>query len=162
MSSTHPTTVTAPPGTPFIEVVRDVDAPRPLVFRAFTDPTLVTQWLGPRRYEMVLDHWDARTGGSWAYAHRAGDEEYGFFGTFHSVVPDTRAVQTFEFAGAPGHVSLDEVTFEDLPGGGTRIITRSVHQSVESRDAMVGSGMADGMSEGYDRLDELLASDVVA
>ncbi len=77
-------------------------------------------------------------------------------------MPDTRAVQTFEFAGAPGHVNLDEVTFEDLPGGRTRILTRSVHQSVEARDAMVGSGMADGMSEGYDRLDELLASDVVA
>ncbi|MGW6006433.1 SRPBCC family protein [Oerskovia enterophila] len=162
MSSKHPTTVTAPPGTPFIEIVRDVDAPRPLVFRAYTDPALVTQWLGPRRYEMVLDHWDARTGGSWAYVHRAGDEEYGFFGAFHSVVPDERAVQTFEFAGAPGHVSLDTVSFEDLPTGGTRIVTRSVHQSVEARDAMVGSGMADGMSEGFERLDELLASDAVA
>ena len=65
-------------------------------------------------------------------------------------------MQTFEFEGAPGHVSLDTVTFEERDGK-TTVHTNSLFQSVEARDAMVNSGMGDGMSEGYDRLDELVA-----
>jgi uncharacterized protein YndB with AHSA1/START domain len=156
--SAHPTTVTAEPGTPFIDIVRDFDAPPELIFRAYTDADLVAQWIGPRVLEMTVDHYDARSGGSWAYTHRDPQGgEYGFHGSFHAISPE-RIVQTFEFDGYPGHVSLESATFEALDGGRTRVRTHAVYQSVEDRDGMVASGMESGLTEGYERLDELLPS----
>ncbi|ROS75298.1 SRPBCC family protein [Cellulomonas sp. PhB143] len=157
--STHPTTVTAPEGLPYIDVVRDFDAPPAAVFRAWTDPSLVAQWLRPDRLTMEIDHYDARTGGSWAYSHRGPDgEAYAFHGTFHSVVPDESITQTFEFGGYPGHASLERLTFEPLEGGGTRTRSHAVFESVEDRDGMIASGMEGGLSEGYAHLDDLLAA----
>ena len=151
------TEITAPEGTPFIEMTREFDAPPALVYRAYAEPELLKQWLGPRKYEMVIDSWDARAGGSWRYTHSddAGNA-YGFHGVFHSVAPDSM-VQTFEFDGAPGNVSLETIVFDDLGNGRTAIRNHSVYQSIEARDAMVQAGMAEGVNEGYDRLDELLA-----
>jgi uncharacterized protein YndB with AHSA1/START domain len=151
------TQITAEPGVPFIDVVRDFEAPREVVYRAHVDPELIVQWMGPRGYEMVVDTWNARDGGPWRYTHRDGDgNEYGFHGVFHGPASPDVMVQTFEFEGAPGHISLGTVSMADH-GGGTRVIVHSVYQTVEDRDAVVASGMERGMSEGYDRLDELVA-----
>jgi uncharacterized protein YndB with AHSA1/START domain len=149
--------VTAEPGVPQVLTERVLDAPRELVYRAFTEPDLIAQWLGPRRLTMTVDHYDLRDGGTWRYVHTddAGNA-YGFHGVFHGDASIDGMVQTFEFEGAPGHVSMDTVTFEDR-GGKTIVRTNSVFQSVIARDAMVDNGMAGGMSEGYERLDELLA-----
>ena len=149
-------TVTAEPGTPFIDMRREFDAPRELLFRAHTDPELIKQWLGPRGYEIVIDHYDCREGGSYRYEHHdpAGNV-YAFRGSFHGPQTVDGMVQTFEFEGAPGHVSLDAIRFEDLGGGRTRIVGHSTFQSVEARDAMVENGMERGMQDGYDRLEEL-------
>jgi len=150
--------ISAPPGLPFIEFSRELDAARELVFRAWTEPDLLAQWLGPRRLTMVVEAWEVRDGGRWRYVHREADgTEYGFHGVFHGEQTPDRMLQTFEFDGAPGHVSLDEVRLEDLGDGRTRVRARSVHQSVEARDTMVRSGMETGLREGFDRLDELLA-----
>ena len=150
-------TVTAEPGTPFIDMTRDFRAPRALLLRAHTDPELVKQWLGPRKYEMVIDHYDARDGGSYRYEHRdRHGNVYGFHGVFHGPQTVDGLVQTFEFEGAPGHVSLDSIRFEDLGDGMTRIHGHSVFQTVEARDAMVEAGMQSGLEDGYDRLDELV------
>jgi uncharacterized protein YndB with AHSA1/START domain len=152
------TSVTAEPGVPFIDITRVFDAPRDLVFRAHTDPELLVQWLGGDKYEMIVDRYDVRDGGAWRYVHRDGDgNEWGFHGVFHGEPTRDRLVQTFEFEGAPGYVSLDALTLEDVEGGRTRIRIHSVHQSVEGRDAMVASGMEAGLSAGYRRLDELIA-----
>jgi uncharacterized protein YndB with AHSA1/START domain len=149
--------VTAEPGVPQILTSREVEAPRALVYRAFTEPELLAQWLGPRKYTMTIDRYDLRDGGTWRYVHSddAGNS-YGFHGVFHGEPSRDGLVQTFEFEGAPGHVSMDTVAFEEHDGR-TTIRTNSVFQSVQARDAMYESGMADGMSEGYGRLDELLA-----
>ena len=155
---TNPVTVTAPAGTPFIDATRDFDAPLDDVYRAWSEPELVARWLGPRRYEMVIEEYDVRTGGSWAYEHKAGDEAYGFRGVFHDVTPGKSITQTFEFAGAPGHVSLETVTFSDLGDNRSRVSIHSVYQSIEARDAMVDSGMEGGMTEGFERLDEVLSA----
>jgi len=155
---TNPVTVTAPAGTPFINATRDFDAPLDDVYRAWSEPELVARWLGPRRYEMVIEEYDVRTGGSWAYEHKAGDEAYGFRGVFHDVTPGKSITQTFEFAGAPGHVSLETVTFSDLGDNRSRVSIHSVYQSIEARDAMVDSGMEGGMTEGFERLDEVLSA----
>jgi uncharacterized protein YndB with AHSA1/START domain len=149
MGTTH---VQAEPGQPFVDVSRDFDAPKDLLYRAFTDPELLVQWLGPKKYEMVVDTYDVREGGTWRYVQ---GHAYGFHGVFHAVSPD-RIVQTFEFDGAPGHVSLDAVEFEERDGR-TNVRTHSVFQSIEARDAMYGAGMTEGMNEGFDRLDLLLA-----
>ncbi|HYO44591.1 MAG TPA: SRPBCC family protein [Candidatus Limnocylindrales bacterium] len=149
--------ITAEPGTALIETEREVNAPRDLVFRAWTDPVLLAQWLGPRRLTMRVDTYDVRHGGAWRYVHLDADgTEYGFRGVFHGEPTPDRIVQTFEFEGAPGHVSLDTLVLEDL-GGRTLVRTISAYQGVEARDAMLNSGMAGGMDEGYAQLDELLA-----
>ena len=149
------TKISAPAGEPYIDMEREFDAPAELVHRAYVEPELVKQWLGPRKYEMVIEEWDAREGGAYRYFHRDAASSYGFRGVFHSMTPD-RMVQTFEFDGAPGHVSLDTQRLEDLGNGRTRMTARTVFQSVEARDAMAESGMAEGVEDGYNRLDELL------
>lgn len=149
------TTISAPPGLPFVDIEREVDAPRELVFRAYTEPDLLCQWLGPRGYAMTVDRWEPRPGGAYRYIHtNPAGESFAFHGSFHSVSIDDM-VQTFEFEGAPGHVSLDALVLEDLGDGRTRIRTHSVFQSVDDRDTMVAAGMARGVEEGFDRLDEL-------
>ena len=149
--------ITAEPGVPQVLSSRELDAPRDLVYRAFSEPELLAQWLGPRKYTMTVERFDLRDGGTWRYVHsdEAGNA-YGFHGVFHGVPSPEGMVQTFEFEGAPGHVSLDTVTFEERDGK-TIVRTNSLFQSVEARDAMVSSGMGDGMNQGYERLDELLA-----
>lgn len=153
MSETH---IEAPEGVPFIDVTREFEAPRDLVFRAFVEPDLLTQWLGPGTYEMVIDTYDVRAGGIWRYVHRDGNgNEYGFHGVFHGDPSPDGIVQTFEYEGAPGHVSLDKLVLEDR-GVRTIVHTHSVFQSIEARDAMVANGMAEGMDAGFDKLDLLL------
>ena len=150
------TRINAPEGQPFIDIERDVDAPRELVHRAFLEPELVVQWLGPRKYRMTIDKWDGRAGGEYRYVHGNDEGEFAFHGVFHSMDIDNM-VQTFEFEGWPGHVSLEQVVIEDLGGGRSRIRNHSVYQSIADRDAMVESGMGDGVEDGYNRLDELMA-----
>ena len=149
--------ITAEPGVPQILTTRELDAPSELVYRAFTEPELLAQWLGPRKYTMTVERYDLRDGGTWRYVHtdEAGNA-YGFHGVFHGTPSPDGMVQTFEFEGAPGHVQMDTVTFEEHDGK-TTVRTNSVFQSVQARDAMYESGMGDGMSQGYERLDELLA-----
>ena len=150
------TRINAPEGQPFIDIERDVDAPRELVHRAFLEPELVVQWLGPRKYRMTIDKWDGRAGGEYRYVHGNEEGEFAFHGVFHSMDIDNM-VQTFEFEGWPGHVSLEQVVIEDLGGGRSRIRNHSVYQSIADRDAMVESGMGEGVEDGYNRLDELMA-----
>src|SRR5688500_6820741 len=78
------TKITAPEGQPFVDIEREFDAPRDLVMRAYTEPELVKQWLGPRQYEMRIDRWDARAGGEYRYVHTDGPEQYAVHGGFHS------------------------------------------------------------------------------
>jgi len=158
--SKNPTTITIEPGTPFIDIERVLDAKPATVFRAFTEPDLVKQWLGPRRLTMRIDEFDARSGGSYRYVHSDDEGEYRFRGVFHSVADD-QIVQTFEFEGAPGVVAIETMTLDDLGDGRTRLRTHSVYPSVETRDAMAASGMEEGVNDGYERLEEL-ASDLEA
>jgi len=153
----NPLKVEAPAGVPFIDWEREFDAPVEAVFRAHKEPDLIKQWLGPRNYEMDIDSYDFRTGGRYRYLHRADGEEYAFNGVFHVVRENEFAIQTFEFEGFPDVVSIESMTFEALDGGRSRVRGHSTYPSMEARDGMVESGMEGGMSEGYQRLDEVLA-----
>jgi uncharacterized protein YndB with AHSA1/START domain len=150
------TTVRADADLPFIDIDRAFEAPAALLFRAYTEPDLLARWLGPKRMSMRVDRWELRDGGAWRYVNVDVDgTEYGFHGVFHGPPSIERLVQTFEFDGAPGHVSLDEVRFEERDGR-TVVRTHSVFQSVADRDLMIASGMQRGVDEGYDKLDALL------
>ena len=159
MTSNRPpeTEIVADKDLPVVRITREFDAPPEKVFLAHTDPELVKQWLGPRRLEMKIDHYDCRTGGSYRYVHIADGEEYGFFGTFHEVRPNELIVQTFTFEGMPDSVSLEKLSFEDLGNGRTRLVGTSLVDSFEDRNAFLASGMETGVREGYERLDEILA-----
>jgi uncharacterized protein YndB with AHSA1/START domain len=160
MTKKNPTQITAEPGKQEIFIRREFDAPQELVFKAFTDPELLVQWLGPRELTMTLKTFEPRNGGSWRYIHadQAGNE-YGFHGVIHEVAAPQRIIQTFEFEGLPekGHVTLETARFEPLSGGRTKVTIQSVFQSVADRDGMLQSGMERGVNDSHDRLDELLA-----
>lgn len=157
-TGTHRTEITADPDVPLVRIVREFDAPRENVFRAHTDPELLARWLGPRRQEMRVDHYDCRTGGSYRYVHTSDGNEYGFFGCFHEVRAPELIIQTFTFEGFPDGVALERLTLDDLGDGRTRLTATSLVDSFEGRDAFVASGMEEGIREGYERLDELLLS----
>jgi uncharacterized protein YndB with AHSA1/START domain len=149
------TEVLVEPGKQGIVMSRTFDAPRELVYRAYTDPDLIPRWWGPRYLTTTVASLDARAGGTWRFLQRDPDgNEYGFHGVFHDVTPE-RIVQTFEFEGMPGHVALDTAVLEDVDGR-TKVTVISVFQSIEDRDGMVESGMESGARETWERLEELL------
>jgi uncharacterized protein YndB with AHSA1/START domain len=153
----NPTTITAQPGTPFIEVVREFEATPAQLYRAQTDPELIPQWLGPRDLEMELVEYDVQPGGRYRYISRDAEKnEYGFRGVFHAVVPNELVIQTFEFEGVPNQVALETMTLTDLGDGRTRLHMHSVYPSVEARDAAVSTGMEYGIKDSMERLEELL------
>jgi uncharacterized protein YndB with AHSA1/START domain len=154
-SAKNKTTITAEPGKQDLLITREFDAPREMVYRAHIDPDLFVQWLGPHGYEMKLEQFEPHSGGRYRYIHKDGNgNDYGFHGSFHTISPE-RMIQTFEFDGYPGHVSLDDMTLVDLPGDRTRITVHSVFQSVADRDGMIQNGMEQGVREGYERLDAI-------
>ena len=151
--------VTAEPGRQEFFVTKELDAPRELVFKAFTDPNLYVQWLGPRELTMTLVKFEPRTGGMWRYISKDKDgNEFGFHGVNHEVQAPERIIDTFEYEGLPekGHVALQTARFMELPGGRTKVQIQAVFQSVADRDGMIQSGAEKGITESYQRLDELL------
>jgi uncharacterized protein YndB with AHSA1/START domain len=161
MKTQNPTTIEAVPDLPVIRITREFDAPRERVFRAWTDPDLFTQWVGPRSIDTTIDVWDARTGGEWRYTARRDSDAFamGFWGSFHEVRAPERLVQTFSFDGAPDGVSLETMAFEEVEGGRCRVVATSVVESIEIRDQILASGMDVGVVEGYEKLDALLGAD---
>ncbi len=149
-------TIEADPKLPIIRIARDFAATPEQLFRAHTDPELFARWIGPDATATRIEHWDARSGGSWRFASSHDEMEFGFHGTFHEVRPD-RIVQTFTFDGEPDGVALETLSFEGLGGGRTRLHAQSLVDSFEGRDAWLSSGMETGVNQGYAKLDGLLA-----
>jgi uncharacterized protein YndB with AHSA1/START domain len=151
-------TVTTPSDREIV-LTRTFDAPRELVFEAHTSCEHMSNWWGPRKYEVASCEIDFRPGGSWRVVHKSADgsEEYGFRGEFREIVPPERIVWTFEWEGMPGHVSVETLTLEERDGK-TTLTGTSVYDTVEDRDGMLQSGMEEGAAEAYDRLDEYLVT----
>ena len=153
------TVVTAEPGKQELFITREFDAPSHLVFKAHTDPDIYAKWVGPNDLEMSIQRLEAVDGGTFEFTHTRGEHAYRFFGSYHEVLAPERIIGTFEFDGLPerGHVIMGKTTFEELPNNRTRLIHQSVFFSVEDRDGMVQSGMERGVTEGYEKLDKVLA-----
>jgi uncharacterized protein YndB with AHSA1/START domain len=155
----NPVTIDAPAGVPYIDITREFDAPVEALFRAHSDPELFAQWVGPAGYEMELDEFDFRSGGHYRYVHRSPDGgEYAFRGVFHVVRENEFAIQTFEWEGLPDVVSIESMRFESLPDGRSRLSGHSVYPNQEARDGMVENGMEQGVVQGFEKLDGVLAS----
>jgi uncharacterized protein YndB with AHSA1/START domain len=154
------TTVAADPTLPVIRITRDFQATPERLLRAHTDPELFAQWIGPDTMHTRIDHWDARTGGSFRFLSIRDGVEFGFRGCFHEIRPD-RIVQTFTFEGEPDGVALETLWFSDLGNGRTRLHTQSLVDSFEARDAWLKSGMEIGVEEGYTKLERMLADGAV-
>jgi uncharacterized protein YndB with AHSA1/START domain len=151
----HKTSITTPSDTE-IRIERNFDAPRQLVWEAYTDPELLPEWLGPRELTMSVDRFDFRPGGSYRFTHRDSEgNEFVFFGEIREVEEPKVIVRTFAWEGMPGKQSVERAEFEELDGERTRLVVTSSFESKEDRDGMLQSGMERGVVDSYARLDEL-------
>jgi uncharacterized protein YndB with AHSA1/START domain len=158
-----PDTSTLPHKTEFelvgdtqVEITRIIEGTPEQVFDAYVNPDKLVQWWGPRTLSTEVDKLDAKVPGEWRFFHVAPDgEQYAFHGVYHEVTAPTRIVQTFEFEGAPGYVSLETITLEAI-GSKTKITAVATYAGPTDRDAVVSSGMEGGARESYDRLAELV------
>ena len=161
MATHNPTKIDAIPGRQEILITREINAPRDQVFKAYTDPKLYTQWIGPRDLKTTLITFEPKAGGKFRYIQKdKSGHQFAFHGVYHEVKSPEVIIETFEYEGLPesGHAALGKVNFESLPGNRTKITERSVFLSVEDRDGMIQADMAKGVNESYERLDELLES----
>ena len=148
-----------------ILITREFDAPRHLVYKAFTTPELVKRWWGAKRGEVTIAEIDLRVGGSWRYlaVTSEGGFEVGFHGEYREIVPNERIVSTETYEGLPEGVSEEDgttvntATFTEADGRTTLTILVQA-PSKETRDAIIESGMEAGMQDALDLLEEVASS----
>ena len=150
-------TVTLPTDEQIL-ITREFDAPRHLVYRAWTEPELVRRWWAGERGEVTVAEIDLRVGGLWRCAMVTdGGFEVAFHGEYREIVPSERIVSTEVYEGTPEGEALNTVTFAETDGR-TTLTMLVQHASKEARDAHVGSGMETGMQEGMDLLERVATS----
>jgi len=143
---------------PEIAMQRVFSVPRALIYRALTDADLIPEWWGLRSSTTIVDTLDPRIGGNWRFIQRQSDgTEYAFRGTFPSLDPPGKIVQTCEFEPIPGRIVTDTMTLTEAPGG-TLVRIVSTFENIEDRDGLSRMGMEAGANESYDRLEELVAT----
>jgi uncharacterized protein YndB with AHSA1/START domain len=141
-----------------ILITREFDAPRHLVYRAWTTPELVKRWWSGERGEVTSAEIDLRVGGMWRYVMVAqGGFEVAFHGEYREIVPDERIVCTEVYEGMPDGEALTTTTFAEADGR-TTLTMLVEHTSKEDRDAHINSGMEGGMQEAMDRLERVAIS----
>ena len=156
-AATRNAVVTLPASTQ-IMITRQFDAPRHLVYRAWTTPELIRRWWAGDRGQVTSAEVDLRPGGQWRYAMTAnGGFEVAFHGEYREIVPDERIVSTEVFEGMPDAAAVSTATFAEQDGRTTLTILVE-HTCQEHRDMHLNSGMEDGMNESLDHLEQVAAS----
>ena len=156
MKNTGTLKVTTPTDREIV-LTRVFDAPRSLVFDAFTKPVLLKRWFGPRGWSLVVCEVDLKVGGTFRFVLRGPDEtDMGMRGVYREIVPPERSVHAESFDGYPGESVVTAVLVER--GGKTALTATVLYPSQEVRDAVINSGMEHGAAESYDKLEEVLAS----
>jgi len=140
-----------------IRTEREFDAPRANVWRAFTEPGLISRWWG-RGNPVDVVRMDVERGGHWRFVEHAPNGLEGFEGRFRDVSAPERIVETFEWDGMPGYPSVNSISFEELAENRTRVTTTAQFMTTEERDGMLATGMAQGLEQSYAALDRVLAS----
>lgn len=157
MATTKTAKVTLPSDTEIL-ITREFDAPKHLVYRAYTEPELLKRWWAGDRGEVDLIEMDVRVGGAWRYVMTAnGGFEVAFHGEFTEVVPNERLSRTEVFEGAPHAQAVSTLTLTEHDGR-TRLELLVKHDNKENRDAHVNSGMEDGLQEALDYLEQTAIS----
>jgi uncharacterized protein YndB with AHSA1/START domain len=137
-----------------ILITREFNAPRHLVYRAWTTPELVRQWWTARRGSMTIVEIDLRVGGQWRYVMTATQGfEVGFHGEYREIVENERIVSTEVYEGAPDAPALNTITFEEHEGR-TMMTILVEHANRENRDMHVNSGMEDGLQDAFELLEQ--------
>lgn len=149
------------PGDREVVMTRVFDAPRQLVFDAFSKPELLKRWFGPRGWSLVVCEVDFRVGGGFRFVLRGPDgREMGMRGVYRELVPPERSVHMESFDDYPGESEVTGVFAEQ--GGKTTLTVTVAYASREVRDIVLKSGMEHGAAESYDRLAELLTAEAAA
>lgn len=160
MTSSGTATVTLPTDEQIL-ITREFDAPKHLVYKAWTTPELVKRWWHANRGEMTVCEIDLRVGGTWRYVMVAdGFGEVGFHGEYREIVPNERLVSTEVYEGIPdadAHAAVDILTLTQV-GGRTTLTILVEHATKEGRDAHIESGMEAGMQDAMDLLEEVAVS----
>jgi uncharacterized protein YndB with AHSA1/START domain len=163
------TAVVTLPADTQIKIVREFNAPRHLVYRAYTEPELIKRWWNARRGVVTVAEVDLRVGGAWRYVMVTPDGiDVGFHGTFREIVTDERLVSTEVFEGVPGmemppdqsedeSAAVNTVSFTEKAGR-TTLTVLAQYPSREVRDLVIQSGMEAGMQDAYDLLEEVAVS----
>jgi len=156
MKNTGTLKVTTPTDREIV-LTRVFDAPRSLVFDAFTKPELLKRWFGPRGWSLAVCEVDLKVGGTFRFVLRGPDgTNMGMRGVYREIVPPERSVHVESFDDFPGESLVTAVLVEQ--GGKTTLTATVLYASQEVRDAVIQSGMEHGAAESYDKLAELLAS----
>ncbi|HRN95886.1 MAG TPA: SRPBCC domain-containing protein [Candidatus Levybacteria bacterium] len=143
---------------------RTFDASRDVLWKAHTDTNLMSKWWGPKDYEVIVEKYDPRPGGSWRIIHKGKDQngqeaEYAFYGDFVEVQEPDHITWTFNFEPiGPGHEITETISFTDLGDGKAKLTTTSQYKSLADLEGMLQSGMEDGADQTWERLDELAKS----
>ena len=141
-----------------ILITREFDAPKHLVYKAWTTPELVERWWHANRGEVKSIDIDLRVGGSWRYVMETPDGfEVAFHGEYRELVPDERIVSTEVYEGFPDGVAVDTLTLTEEDGQTTMTVLVQ-HMSKQHRDGHIESGMEDGMQDAFDLLEQVAAS----
>jgi uncharacterized protein YndB with AHSA1/START domain len=157
MTSSGTATVTLPQDDQIL-ITREFDAPRHLVYRAYTEPELIRRWWAGRRGDVTSAEADLRVGGGWRYVMvgREG-QEVAFHGEFREIIPNERIVSTEVYEGAPDSEAVNLITFTES-GERTTLSILMQLDSRETRDAIIATGMESGLQEAFDLLDEVAGS----
>ncbi|MET0127125.1 MAG: SRPBCC family protein [Solirubrobacterales bacterium] len=158
MTSSGKAVVTLPTDKQIL-IEREFDAPKELVYKAYTTPELIKRWWAGKRGEVTLVEVDLRVGGGWRYVMNAssGGFEVGFHGEYREIVPNERLVSTEVYEGMPDAEALDTLTLTE-ENGRTKLSILVEHQKQEHRDGHIESGMEGGMQESMDALEEVAKS----
>ena len=160
VASSGTAVVTLPTNTQIL-ITRDFDAPRHLVYKAWTTPELIKRWWSGDRGEVTIVQLDLRVGGRWRYVMTAnGGFEVAFHGEYREIVPNERIVSTEVYEGIPDaeeHAALNILTLTEVDGR-TTLTVLVEHPTKEGRDAHINSGMEDGMQEAMDLLEQVAIS----
>jgi uncharacterized protein YndB with AHSA1/START domain len=138
-----------------IRTERIFNAPPERVWKAMTDPKLVAQWWG-RGNKLVVEKFEFEKGGHWRFVEHGPEGVHGFEGRYREIKPITRIVQTFEWDGMPGYVSVDTMELQPLPQNRTLVVGVSIFHTTEERDGMLKAGMEGGLADSYTALDGVL------
>lgn len=158
MTSSGTAVVTLPTDTQIL-ITREFDAPRHLVYRAWTTPDLIKRWWSGERGEVTSAEVDLQVGGKWRYVMVAhGGFEVAFHGEYIEIVPNERIVSTEIYEGAPDAGAVSTLTLTENAAGRTTMTMLVQHESQANRDAHINSGMEVGMQESMDKLEQVARS----